>query len=163
MSGEKVLRDGATKNAHRLHSPEAVGSNSTPATDAITYIGDVRGKKACLQAKMQRCLDRLGVPLKAVWAPKPDGASHGEIREGCLLIYDENEVDAWETLFHEIVEYQLKAVTQVYRTLVNQLIEGFEKLAYQQKEQFIEALPGILKTVEAERLSPATNSRVKKA
>ena len=42
---------------------------------------------------------------------------------------------------------KLKEVTQVYRTLVNQLIDGYEKLAYQQKERFIEALPKIMEAV----------------
>ena len=100
---------------------------------------------------MQKCLDRLAIPLKVVWAPKPDAAKHGEILSGCLLIYDEEEADAWETFAHELVEYKLKEVTQVYRTLVNQLIDGYEKLAYQQKERFIEALPNIMETIQTER------------
>ena len=92
---------------------------------------------------MQRCLDRLGIPLKVVWAPKPDVTKHGEILSDCLLIYDEEMADAWETFTHELVEYKLKEITQVYSTLVNQLIDGYEKLVYQQKERFIEALPKI--------------------
>ena len=115
----------------------------------------VLGRNAALMgksaARMQRCLDRWGIPLKVVWTPKPDSAKHGEILSGCLLIYDEEEADAWETFTHELVEYKLKEVTQVYRTLVNQLIEGYEKLAYQQKERFIEALPKVMETIQTER------------
>jgi len=113
------------------------------------------------QLRMQNCLDRLGISLKVKLVPKPNSARHGEIVSDYLLIYDEAETDAWETLCHEIVEYKLKSVTQVYRMLVNQLIEGYEKLAYQQKERFIKALPEIFETIEAER--PTSNNRSKKA
>ena len=117
--------------------------------------------------RMQKCLTRLGIPLKVVWTPKPDVARHGEILSDCLLIYDEEEADAWETFHHEIVEYKLREVTQVYRTLVNQLIEGYEKLAYQQKERFIEALPKIAKTIQTERqeslVRPPQNDHEKSA
>ena len=103
------------------------------------------------QPRMQSSLDQLGIPLKVVWTSKPGAAKRGEILSGCLFVYDDNEADAWETFAHELVEYKLKEVTQVYRTLVNQLIEGYEKLAYQQKELFIEALPKIMETTQAER------------
>jgi len=123
------------------------------------------GKKAAARSskeqRMQSCLNHLNIPLKIVWTPKPNSARHGEIVSNYLLIYDEAETDAWETLCHEVVEYKLKSVTQVYRMLVNQLIEGYEKLAYQQKERFIKALPEIFETIEAER--PTSNNRSKKA
>jgi hypothetical protein len=105
-----------------------------------------------IRARMQRCLDRLGIPLEVVWVPKPDADKHGEILSRSLLIYDVEEADAWETFTHELVEYKLKEVTQVYRTLVNQLIDGYEKLAYQQKERFIDFLPKLIEALKESRV-----------
>ena len=135
-------------------------------TTSITAPKDTRSNEPncperVIRARMQKCLDRLGIPLEVVWAPKPDATEHGEILSGCLLIYDEEMADAWETFAHELVEYNLKEVTQVYRTLVNQLIEGYEKLAYQQKERFIEALPKIMETIQAERPREPLSARRK--
>ena len=50
-----------------------------------------------LEAKMQTCLDRLGLPLKVLWLTEVTNAKHGEIRSNCILIYDRDETDAWLT------------------------------------------------------------------
>jgi hypothetical protein len=59
------------------------------------------------------------------------------------MIYncDHQETEAFATFAHEIIEYKLKEVTRIYRVLINNLIEGYKKLAYQQKEDFIEFIP----------------------
>lgn len=113
------------------------------------------------RAKMQRCVTNLGIQLRVVWAPKPDDNKHGEVRGDCLLIYDGEENEAWRTLYHEIVEYRLKEVTGVYRSLVNQLIEGYEQLAYQRKEQFINFLPRVSTAIQAEISKDAHTRRRK--
>lgn len=106
--------------------------------------------RAYIQHKMQRCLERLGVPLKVLWAPKASSSEHGEISSGCLFIYDRDEREAWLTFEHEIYEYKFKEVTYVYRTLVNGLIETVEKLAYERKERFLEFLPRIAQILREE-------------
>jgi hypothetical protein len=106
---------------------------------------------SAVELKMQRCLDRLAVPLKVVWIPKADGAKHGEIISNCLLIYDKDEQEAWLTFEHEVYEYKFKEVTGVYRILVNRLIEGYEKLIYERKERFLEFLPKIAKIIVVEK------------
>ena len=98
--------------------------------------------------KMQDCLAHLGINLKVVWAPNPSMAVNGEIKGSYLLIYDSDAESAWQTLTHEICEFKLKEVTRIYRVLVNQLIVGYEKLAYKQKESFIEFLPGLFAGVQ---------------
>jgi hypothetical protein len=100
---------------------------------------------------MQICLDRLALPLKVVWAPKASGSKNGEIRANNLIIYDCDESEAWLTFEHEVYEFKFKEVTSVYRTLVNSLIEGFEKLAYERKEQLLEFLPRIAEIVSQEK------------
>lgn len=106
--------------------------------------------ESSLQNRMQRVLHRLGISLAVVLAPTPGSSKHGEIdvETRTLLIYDATESEAWQTLYHEIVEFKLREVTTVYRTLVNLLIEGFEKLVYQEKESFIEFLPKVSEAIE---------------
>jgi hypothetical protein len=101
--------------------------------------------------KMQSCLDRLGLPLKVLWTPKASSVKHGEISSNCLLIYDKDEQEAWLTFEHEVYEFKFKEVIYAYRTLVNSLIEGFEKLAYDRKERFLEFLPKIAEIISKER------------
>jgi hypothetical protein len=103
--------------------------------------------KADVELKMQHCLDRLGVSLRVVWAPRTGSGKHGEISSGCLLIYDQDQEEAWVTFTHEIYEFKLKEVTSVYRTLINSLIEGYEKLAYDRKEQLLEFLPTVARII----------------
>lgn len=107
--------------------------------------------KASLEARMQSCLDRLGIPLKVVWTKKAGSAKHGEISSDILFIYDEDEREAWLTFEHEVYEYKFKEVTYAYRTLVNGLIETVEKLAYERKEKFLEFIPKITMIVSKEK------------
>ena len=104
-----------------------------------------------LEERMQRILDRLGVPLRVIWAPKASFGKHGEITSGVLYIYDKNESEGWLTFQHEVYEYKFKEVTYAYCTVVNCLIEGFEKLAYERKERFLEFLPRILEAIAEQR------------
>lgn len=92
-----------------------------------------------------------GVPLKVTWTPRPDSSKHGEVASNCLFIYDQNEEEAWATFQHELYEFKFKEVSYAYRTLVNSLIEGFEKLAYERKEKFIEFLPKIADVIKDEK------------
>lgn len=94
--------------------------------------------------KWQNLFDRLGVSLQVCWVPSINTARHGEVKDGKLFIYDEDLPEAEATFLHEIVEVKLKGVTEIYQTLVNSLIAGYEQLVYKRKEQFIEAVPNIL-------------------
>jgi hypothetical protein len=111
----------------------------------------MKSRRADLESKMQRCLDRLGVPLKVVCVARVDSTKHGEINSSCLFIYDKEDSEAWLTFEHEVYEFKFKEVTYAYRTLVNSLIEGVEKLAYERKEKFLESLPRISQVVREEK------------
>jgi hypothetical protein len=106
--------------------------------------------KAAVQAKMQRCLDTLGLPIKVVWTPNRNHDKHGLIEESSrtIFLFDEGESEAWATFTHEILEFRLKDVTKTYRSIINALIEVFEQITYQNKEIFLESVPEILKAVE---------------
>ncbi len=101
-------------------------------------------------------LDRLGIPLMISWNPNPNMAVHGEIKGYSLCVYNKELDEAWATFMHEVVEFKLKRVTRVYRTLINNLIDGYEKLAYQEKEEFVEGIP---KLIEAQKPKLDESSR----
>lgn len=103
------------------------------------------------EQKMQSALDRLGIPLKVCWVPKPNIDKHGELASNLLLIYDQNEADAWETFEHEIYEWRFKEVTFSYRTVINCLIGAIEKLTYERKENFLEFLPRVSEIIKEVR------------
>jgi hypothetical protein len=104
-------------------------------------------------AKMQSCLDRLGIPLTVAWQPNPIRDKHGLIESGSktLLIFDEEEDEVWQTLLHEALEWKLKEVTSIYRQMINGLIEVLEKIAYREKERFLEAAPEVFKVIEGKK------------
>lgn len=108
---------------------------------------------------MQHVLAHLGISLKVVWAPDRKHENHGLIEESSIFIFDETENEAWATFTHELLEFKLKDVTKTYRTVVNALIEVFEKLTYERKETFLESIPEILKTVEEQRNDSSAKER----
>lgn len=108
--------------------------------------------KAVVEAKMQRCLDTLGISLKVVWTPNRNHDKHGLIEESSrtIFLFDESESEAWVTFTHEILEWKLKETLRTYREIINGLIEIIEKTCYKRKEEFLEAVPNIFKVIEEE-------------
>ena len=102
---------------------------------------------------MQSCLDRLGIPLTVMWVPNGKADKHGAINlsSKTLLIFDENENEAWLTFEHEVYEFKFREVTSAYRTLINSLIDGVEKLVYERKEQFLESIPKVNEAIRKEK------------
>jgi hypothetical protein len=105
--------------------------------------------------RMQEILNKLGIPLCVEWVPDDARSVHGEIRQGTIYIYDCQEEDAFATFTHEVIEFKLKEVTRVYRVLINNLIDGYEKLAYQQKEDFIEFIPRLIESIKSDPKIPS--------
>jgi len=102
-----------------------------------------------LNKEMQNILSHLNIPLTISWTPNSDKPIHGEIKHDFLYVYDEKQNDALATFMHETIEFKLQEMTKVYRELVNCLISGYERLAYQEKERFIAFVP---KFLEAQNL-----------
>jgi hypothetical protein len=67
--------------------------------------------------------------------------------------------DAFATFTHEVIEFRLKEVTRIYRVLINNLIDGYEKLAYQQREGFIEFIPKLLNAQNSTESSWHTSAK----
>jgi hypothetical protein len=102
---------------------------------------------------MQTCVDRLGIPLTVGWTPDRTRDKHGQIElsSRTLFLFDEKEEEAWQTLFHEILEFKLKEVLKPYRVTINALIEALEKSCYEKKEEFLEFVPGAFKLIEEKK------------
>jgi hypothetical protein len=116
-------------------------------------VGVAETRRKVVQAKMQDILIRLNLPLIVSWAPDRNRDKHGLIESGTIFLFDDDQKEAWLTFEHEILEYRLKAVTDVYREMANSLIEAFEHLAYKRKEQFLDSIPEIAKIIEQSRQS----------
>jgi hypothetical protein len=89
--------------------------------------------------RIQRKL-KLGLDLKVVWTPNPDSSLSGEIKSGKILIYDESEGKALETLRHEILDFCISEAIEPYRQVTNRLIKMMNEDAYKRKEKIVEAL-----------------------
>ena len=90
-------------------------------------------RKSEMVVRMQKTLDRLGIPLVIAWNPKPNMTVHGEIRGNVLCIYDVEADEVLATFTHEVIEFKLKDLTRIYRTMINSLIDGYEKTSLSTK------------------------------
>lgn len=109
-----------------------------------------------LVVRMQKLVDSFSIPLKVVWRPDPKAKCHGEIANRRIIIYNVDEEEVWDTLTHELIEYKLKKVSNVYRETVNALIEVIQKVAYTEKESFIATIPILIDAVQKAK-APYTN------
>lgn len=110
-----------------------------------------KAETAKVQKQMQDCLSRLGVNLNVRWQPDSSKSVHGEIKGNFIFLYDSNESEVWQTFTHEVTEYKLQNVTRLYRLLINNLIDAFEKSIYAEKEQFIDFLPKMIEVIKENR------------
>jgi hypothetical protein len=101
-----------------------------------------------LTARMVRTLKRVGlVNWRVCWVPDESFPYHGRaIPEELLIeIHDEDEVEAWETFIHEVLEIKFRLALRPYMVLVNKLIEGYQLIVDGEKERFLEELPHLFR------------------
>jgi len=114
---------------------------------------------------MNMILERLGIPLRAVWHPDIDSNDHAriDVEEGLIIIHDVDEAEAMRSLFHEILEYRIRGLINPYRRIINSLIEVIEKLVYVEKEKVLEQIWSDFQLwKELEHVSAPTDFRGKK-
>ena len=85
---------------------------------------------------------KLGIQnLNLVWMPDSDKNMSGEVRNGIVYVYEEDEVKAAETLKHELIDYLVTSkIVKPLVELVNLLIKSRESDIYREKETIVEAL-----------------------
>ena len=103
--------------------------------------------------RIQKLVDSFNIPLRVVWSPDPKASCHREIVNSCIIIYDVDEEEVWNTFVHEMLEYKLKNVITVYLETVNALIEVIQKVAYNEKEYFIESIPTLIDAVQNAKIT----------
>lgn len=84
---------------------------------------------------------------RAIHDPDPSQQRRGEIlfKEKLIVIYDQEADDAWEILLHELTELRLRRVLAVYREAFNALVGVLQKIAYIEKERFLESVPLLIR------------------
>jgi hypothetical protein len=105
---------------------------------------------ASFQRRLEEELERLKRILKRCyelrvrWLPNVVKGISGEVKSGCILIYDEDEMVALETLKHEFVDYALSRMVEPYKEFTNQLIALINNMAYERKEGLVDALAQLI-------------------
>jgi hypothetical protein len=93
----------------------------------------------CLKQKLN-----LGYELQVRWVPNGDNRLSGEVKGDCIYIYDEDEVEALETLRHEFLDYAISNIIEPYKQVTNKLIALINEIAYKRKEKLVEALSSLM-------------------
>jgi hypothetical protein len=100
-----------------------------------------------LESELERLKRALGLghELGVEWLPgrtKRFGGKQlsGEVLDGTICIYDEDEERALSTLRHEFFDYAVCQVIEPYKRIANELISAMNEEAYQKKEKLIERL-----------------------
>lgn len=86
----------------------------------------------------------LGLELKVVWKPSPDGTLSGEVKDDLIYVYEVDEEKAVDTLKHEFLDYCLSQAIEPYKEVTNRLIRMINEDAYRKKERIVEALVKLL-------------------
>ena len=86
----------------------------------------------------------MGLELKVLWKPSPDGALSGEVKNNLICLYEEDGEKAVDTLRHEFLDYCVSQAIDPYRKVTNKLIVMINEEAYLRKERIVEALTKLL-------------------
>ena len=100
----------------------------------------IRSQRLEAELEQLKRLSGLGLELKVLWKPSPDGMLSGEVQNSLLYVYEVDEKKAVVTLRHEFLDYCVSQAIQPYKEVTNRLIRMINEDAYQKKERIVEAL-----------------------
>ena len=86
----------------------------------------------------------LGHELTLKWLPGEKDGICGEVKENVILIYEDNETKALETLKHEFLDYIISKTIEPYEKIANKLIGLVNEEAYRRKEKLVEVLTKLI-------------------
>lgn len=113
-----------------------------------------------LETRMREFVKRLNLPLEVAYLPDQNNSRRAEIKDGTILIYDPEPDQAWQSLFHEILEYRLRGLISPHREIINKLIEAIEQITYKEKERILDQVMRDFSVWK--ELGPAPTSRDKR-
>jgi hypothetical protein len=122
-------------------SPQALrGRKARGAAPAEGLQAALEEELERLQARFQLCGE-----LKVLWRPGAENGLSGEVRDGTIYVYEEDELRAVQTLKHELVDYVITSrLVKPLVDLINLLIRSKEAEVYREKERVVEALSKLL-------------------
>jgi hypothetical protein len=91
-----------------------------------------------------KCRLNLGYELTLKWLPGEKDGICGEVKENVILIYEDNETKALETLKHEFLDYIISKTIEPYEKIANKLIGLVNEDAYRRKEKLVEVLTKLI-------------------
>jgi len=124
--------------------------NAATENKALQKSEKTKAITSCSQGKLEEefhtLMGKLGVQsLKLVWMPDSDKTVSGEVREGIVYVYEEDEIKAVETLKHELIDYLVTSkIVKPLVELVNLLIKSRESDIYREKETIVEVFSKML-------------------
>jgi hypothetical protein len=90
----------------------------------------------------------LGHELTLKWLPGEKDGICGEVKENVILIYEDNETKAIETLKHEFLDYLVSKAIEPYQKITNKLIGLINDEAYLRKAKLVEVLAVLIQDWE---------------
>jgi len=111
------------------------------ATSIVVDIGQNRRSK-----ELERLKRKLGLGYELIveWLPGGKVEICGEVKENVILIYEDNETKAIETLRHEFLDFVISQTVEPYQKIANKLIGLINDEAYLRKEKLVEALVALI-------------------
>jgi len=104
----------------------------------------IRSQRLTAELEWLQRFSGLGLELKVVWKPGPDGALSGEVKNNLIYVYEVDEEKAVDTLRHEFLDYCVRQAIQPYKEVTNRLIRMINEDAYRRKERIVETLVKLL-------------------
>ena len=104
-------------------------------------------KETLLAEELRRIEEKLGLSLglKLRWVPDPTKPYSGEVRDGCIFIYEGDEQRAIQALRHEVLDHLLSSrIVKPLVDIINLLIKCKESEIYAEKEKLVDILSKLL-------------------
>ena len=103
------------------------------------------------QRRLEKELRRLkrglnaGYNLRVRWIPDEESKLSGEVKGTVIYVYEEDEVEAIETLKHEFIDHHItKEIVEPLVEYVNMQKSLIERLIYKRKEGLVDSLSKLL-------------------
>lgn len=112
--------------------------------EATSIVVDIDQNRLPKELERLRRKLGLGYELTVKWLPGRKMEICGEVKDNVILIYEEDEAKAIETLKHEFLDYLISRTIEPYERIANKLIGLLNDEAYLRKEKLVEVLAALI-------------------
>jgi len=112
--------------------------------EATSIVVDIDQNR--LSKELERLKRKLGLgyELTVEWLPGGKVEICGEVKGGCIYLYEEDEESALETLKHEFLDYLVSKSIEPFEKVANLLIKMVNDEGYARKEKLVEILAALV-------------------